>query len=433
MLPVNLGESKFVQCQIEGNAIWNLGDLNIKKSSKPIFQTSNNNDGGDLLCDTFKLHFTSRNYLGSNSYDGFIITVHIYDKLKNKIGLLSQYIKKTDTIDINENPVILNQKLYTAHLDFTIPNVHAILNCDLDWIKRALNDSEKTLKKALFPKYDTVPNYDIMDNTPVVMSIYGVKSTTVKNNYEYYTVEKLNSIYIPIIDKSNGLSINIQEAKDGDYFIISPELYKKQISFPDFIYNLSIDENGVARPELYIVFHALNLIEHYVDNTNVLHNDITHKEQFVINAAREITDDGKVETIINEEDLGRQIYYRPVLRKTGKVMWFTIEVKTYIINTLDNTTTVIKGSLDYGNPNDENAKDQDPKKYGKKMNKIFLGEVPAKVNVYNRKPDIDIDGVKITNASSNVKIENHQHSVIGFIECANVGVAIEQVPKESLE
>ena len=64
------------------------------------------------------------------------------------------------------------------------------------------------------------------------------------------------------------------------------------------------------------------------------------------------------------------------------------------------------------------------------MNRIYLGEVPAKVNVYNKKPDIDIDGVKLTNASSSVKIENHQHSVIGFIECANVGVSIEQLPKE---
>ena len=67
------------------------------------------------------------------------------------------------------------------------------------------------------------------------------------------------------------------------------------------------------------------------------------------------------------------------------------------------------------------------------MNKIYLGDVPAQVNVYNKKPDLDTDTVRITNASSNVKIENHQHSVIGFIECANVGVTIEQIPKEVLQ
>ena len=127
---------------------------------------------------------------------------------------------------------------------------------------------------------------------------------------------------------------------------------------------------------------------------------------------------------------------------SGKLICFIIDIRLNIINTFDNTTTVRKSSIGYGDP----AKSADiqtkrnltyfiaesPKKYGKKMSRIYLGEVPAQVNVYNKKPDIDVDGVKITNASSNVKIENHQHSVIGFIECANVGVTIEQVPKEVL-
>ena len=210
--PVNMAESKFVQCTNGYNAIWNGADLNIQRSEKPIFQTENNNDGGDLLCDNFRLHFTSRNYLGNSSYDGFILSVHIYDRVKNKIFLMSQYIKKTDTLNINENPVIINQRLYTMHMDFTIPNVYAILNADADWIDQSLNGSEKTFRTALSPKYE------LMDNTPVVMNIYGVKSTTVKNNYEYYTAEKLNAIYIPIVDKTNGLSIVIKEAEQGDYF-----------------------------------------------------------------------------------------------------------------------------------------------------------------------------------------------------------------------
>ena len=84
--------------------------------------------------------------------------------------------------------------------------------------------------------------------------------------------------------------------------------------------------------------------------------------------------------------------------------------------------------MDYSSQNGLN-----PKKYGKRMNKIYLGEIPSKVNVYNKKPDVDTDGVKIINSSSNVKIENHQHSVIGFIECTNVGVSIEQVPQEWLQ
>ena len=419
VLPVNKSESRFVQCVNSYNSIWNGADNHIKRSENPIFQTLNNSDNGDVLCDNFRLHFTSRNYLGNSSYDGFIITIQIYDKLKNKIGLLSHYIRKTDDPNINESPVIINQKLYTSHMDFAIPNVYALLNSDLEWVNNSLNGSETTLKNALTPKYE------LMDNTPIVMSIYGVKSTVVgNNNYEYYNVEKLNSIYIPIIDKSNNCTIKIVEASDGDYFEIYPELKNNRISFSDYVYNMSVDENGVPRPELYIVFHELTLTEIYEDNLGREFMDTTHREQFIINAKN----DENENTNVDENELDRHIYFRPVLRHSGKIVGFIIDVKTNIINTLDNTTTVMKGSLQYGVNDGKNAK-----KYGKKMNRINLGDVPAQVNVYNKKPDIDIDGVKITNASSNVKIENHQHSVIGFIECANVGVSIEQVPTEQLQ
>lgn len=418
VLPVNKSESKFVQCVNKYNPIWEGGDYNIKISN-PIFTQVNNNDNDDVLCDNFRLHFTSRNYLGNNDYDGFIITVHIYDKVKNKIGLLSKCIKKIDDPNINENPVIINQKLYTTHMDFIIPNVSALLNSDLDWVNESSNGSEKTLCKALSPKYG------LLDNTPIVMSIYGIKATVEKNNYEYFITEKLNSIYIPIIDKSSSCSINISQATDGDYFEIYPEFKNNRISFSDYVYNLSKDENGDVRPELYIVFHELTLTEHYTDNLNQVHNDITHREQFIINAKHEVTTNGEITTEVDENELDRHIYYRPVLRNTGKILGFTIEVKTHIINTLDNTTIVMNASADF---------DKDTaKKYGKRMSKIYLGDVPAKVNVYNKKPDIDLDGVKITNASSNVKIENHQHSVIGFIECVNVGVSIEQIPTELLQ
>ena len=126
---------------------------------------------------------------------------------------------------------------------------------------------------------------------------------------------------------------------------------------------------------------------------------------------------------MNEVELDSAMYYRPIVINGGDIVKFTISVNLNIINTFDNTTIVKQSSINYENP----------KKYGKRMNRIYLGEIPAQVNVYNKKPDLDIDGVKITNASSNVKIENHQHSVIGFIECANVGVSIEQVPTELVQ
>lgn len=423
VLPINKSESKFIQCV---NGTQNIWDWNQDFYQKQIAQSSDKNDDiyDDMLIDRFKLHFTSRNYLGS--YDGYIISVHIYDGMKNKVGLLSQYIRKTDDPDINKTPVLINQKLYTTYKEFVIPNVYAIIASDE--LENYLPGASE-LRNALFPQRSVSPNYDILPNSPIMMSIYGVKTTYINNNYEYYNVERLNTIYIPIVDKSNELTVKIEEADDGDYFMIHPVVNDSHISFSDYIYNLSD-----GHPEQYIVFYELELTEHYTYGSPPQYvNKVTHREQYIINAAEEDDD-------INEE-LDGIMYYRPIVIHSGTIVSFTINVKLSIINTFDNTTTVRKSSLDYGLPENDPQSTRNltyyipksPKKYGKKMSKIYLGEIPAKVNVYNKKPDLDRDGVKITNTSSNVRIENHQHSVIGFIECANVGVSIEQVPKEVLQ
>lgn len=200
--------------------------------------------------------------------------------------------------------------------------------------------------------------------------------------------------------------------------MIYPVVDNNRVSFSDYIYNLSD-----GHPEQYIVFYELNVTEHYVVNTKRI-DKITHREQYIINAAQNVDENGDTVLEINEEELDGVMYFRPVLKYGNINVTFTIGVNMNIINTLDNTTIIKKSSLDVSG--------SDAKKYGKRMNRIYLGEIPAQINVYNKKPDIDTDGVRLTNASSNVKIENHQHSVIGFIECANVGVSIEQVPTELL-
>ena len=400
VLPINKSESKFVQCVNGNSKIWE-GD---KFVHTPVSTSTGNEDyDDDILIDTFRLHFTSRNFFGD--YVGIIISESIYDKNKNKIGILSYYIKKTDDPNINETPVLINQKLYTTYIDFVVPNVSAILNSNESPIKTNL-PGEDILRKALFK------SYDIMDNTPIIINAYGVKAIVENNNYEYYTTEKINSIYIPVIDKTNNVSINVNEADDGDYFEIYPSVDDNVVSFSDYLYNLSD-----GRPEIYIVFHELTLTEHYTDRFNKTHHDVTHHEQYIINAN-------------NEDEVDEKMLYRPILKNSANDISFTIDVKTHIINTLDNTTIVKCGACVYPDPDDPS---QNAKKYGKRMNRIYLGNIPAQVNVYNKKPDIDIDGVKITNASSNVRIENHQHSVIGFIECTNVGVSVEQIPTEQIK
>ena len=397
VLPINKSESRFIQYYNGRN---NLSSWHSDFSNTIVSQSSGNNDNNDdILIDTFKLHFTSKNYF--NEYDGFIISVTIYDKVKNKVGLLSYYIKRTDNIKLNDSPVLINQKLYTTYLEFTIPSVSALVHSVE--LKEELPGEDHLVGKLF--------SHQVMDNTPIIMNIYGVKSTYKDNNYEYYNTEKISSIFIPIVDKSNHIQVKVEKATDGDYFVIYPVVDNNRVSFSDYIYNLSD-----GHPEQYIVFYELKVVEYPVANTRSIEKT-THREQYIINAGQNDNENSDI-------NIDSIMYFRPVLRYSGLNVTFRIDVNMSIINTLDNTTIIKNSSL--------SVSGEDAKKYGKRMNRIYLGEIPTQINVYNKKPDIDTDGVKITNSSSNVKIENHQHSVIGFIECANVGVSIEQIPKELL-
>ena len=397
VLPINKSESRFIQ-YYNGRRDLTYGHSDF--NSTLVSQSSGNDDkSDDILIDTFKLHFTSKNYFGD--YDGFIISVNVYDKIKNKVGLLSYYIKRTDNIKLNDSPVLINQKLYTTYLEFTIPSVSALVHSAE--LKEEL-PGEDNLVRKLF-------SHQIMDNTPIIMNIYGVKSTYKDNNYEYYNTEKISSIFIPIVDKSNHIEVKVEKATDGDYFVIHPVVDNNRVSFSDYIYNLSD-----GHPEQYIVFYELKVVEYPVANTRSIEKT-THREQYIINAGQNDNENSDI-------NIDSIMYFRPVLRYSGLNVTFRIDVNMSIINILDNTTIIKNSSL--------SVSGEDAKKYGKRMNRIYLGEIPSQINVYNKKPDIDTDGVRLTNSSSNVKIENHQHSVIGFIECANVGVSIEQVPTELL-
>lgn len=402
VLPANRSESKFIQGFGTTENVWDALSTNIRESQIDV-SGDDDADKRDVIFDNFRLHFTSRNIFGD--YDGYIIRGIIFDKTKNKIALISHYIRRTDDVVLNPNPMILNQKLYTTYLDFRIPSVNALLNPNA-------SDGEINLIESLSL------GYDLLDNTPLVMAIYGVKATVDYHRFETYTTERINSIHIPSIDEYSELSVKIEEADDGDYFKIYPSVNDNKMSFSDYIYKLSGE-----RPDVIIVLHEISLIENYTDNLNQTRSIRTHKEHYIINAGQ--SQDGQY---INEDELDKVLTYRPILDNGHRCASFTIEDQMKILNTFDNTTVVKMGTINYGENDDENIN-----KYGKKMNRIYLGEIPAQVNVYNKKPDVDTDNVKLTNASSNVKIENHQHSIIGFIESANVGVTVEQIPTSSID
>lgn len=406
VLPSNSSESKFKKCAIGRNSSYSLvSDSKLKETKIEAFESeSGNTDVSDIVFDRFTIHFTSKNYFGS--YDSIIIRAHVYDKVKNKLCLFSQIIKRTDNVIINENPILVNQKLYTTYLNFEMPSPSALVSID--------NQEERSLMEALGGENG------VMEDTPIIFTIYGVKATLKDGDNESYNVEKLNAVYVPITDKFDEIEIVIKESSDGDYFEIYPCVDGGEISFSDYMANISY-----GRLDTYIVFHDLTLTEHYIDSQNRDMDKISHREQYIVNVSNE---DGT----INEDGLENIMYYRPIVTE-NRSCWFTIKDQMKILNTLDNTTIVKEARLDYGNRSSENSSNENPMKYGKKLSRIYLGEIPSIVRVYNKRQDIDTDLIKITNTGANVKIENHQHPISGLVECINVGVSIEQVSLDSIE
>lgn len=414
VVPINKSKTKFVK--------YSSGDYTYQDKDKLKYKDWESGlSDVDIVYDRVRLHFTNRNFMGD--YDGLILQGNIYRTDKSKVSLFSFYINRLDSVSINENPMIINQKLYTTYIDFKLPSVESLLTVN--------DDAHKWLRDVVLNE----GTFSLMKNSSISFDIYGIKSTydsrnfNSNNTYKYiceYNCEQLNSIRIPSKDSYDELSVSIKEAYDGDYFVINT-LVSSGESLSDFLYNYT------DNPESFIILHELSLTEYYVDNYNKLRSNVTHKEHYMVNAA--IDRDGEI--VINEEGLDSDFLYRPICRYGSKCIRFTIEDSLKIIDTLNNTTIVKKSSIDYDKPY----------KYGKHMNKIFLSEMPMNVNVYNKRNnqddsvvgvnDEDINFIKIPggNSSENavVKVENHQHSIVAFVESANIGVSIEQVAMSDIE
>lgn len=379
-------------------------DSKTSQLSTEVIDFGNDEDACDVFFDTCIIHFTGSNYFGD--YDSLIFQASINDWDGSKINLASINFTRTDDIEYNEKPLLINQKLYTTHISFRIPSTYFMLN-------RSGKKFVRKISKGKWVDRVFTPSDKLQSNTPVQFDIFGVKATYSTGGFNFFNTERLNSIQIPFYDSYKKVNIEIEEATDGDYFNIYAKV-NNGMSFSDYMYSLG------ATPTEYIIMHEINLWENYVDIYNNEKSVKTHSEYYLVNLSAN-EDDNEIDDIIK---------YRPICMHANRDVNFIIEDTLRIINTEDNTTIVKKTSKIFGNAN----------KYGKKIGKIFNDEAPLQVNVYNKRVDEDLDYVKISKgagaggASSGAgAIESHQHNVSSLVECTNIGVSIQQISRSDIE
>lgn len=408
VLPMNNNETQFVVVKSDYQNFFSKNNVyNIylsQNGSDYIYEDSNydrniisKGESCDVKYDKCIIHFTNRNYFGS--YDALIFQAYAYMKNKTKFYLTSFLFKKTSNLKLNAEHMLYNEKLYTTHIEFDIPSVFGIFTkYNLDF------------NKALESQ-----NINLLENTPIGINVYGVNGvTTGTNNYTMLKTLKLSSIYIPYIyNRLDEINLNISEAIDGDYYYIYTGIGSNHSSFVDYIKSSGEDIRA------YMIMHELSLREIWVDNNNMTHSEITHKEYHII----DINENDEDEDISKRFDA--KIKYRPICIHSGKNYRAIIEDTIKIINTVDNTSNEVTSSVEIANPY----------KYGKKLQRLGIkNESRPIVNVYNKKVSEENNRNNILglNKNSGFVIENKTQNITSFIESTNIGVTITELSPDDI-
>ena len=322
---------------------------------------------------------------------------------KAKMYFASFLFKKTSNIELKSEHLLYNEKLYTTQIEFDIPSALSIFKNNNEVFNNALKNQ----------------GIKLLENTPVVINVYGVSGVTVGiDNYEKLKTNKINSISIPYIYKTlDGIKVDISESKDGDYYDIDPDI-EGYSSFVDYIESMGEDIRA------YMVMHELCLRETWVDEDNVTHSEITHKEFHIIN----INEDDEDDEISKKFDA--KIKYRPICTKSSSGCVATIIDTIKIINTVDNSSYEVVGSEDISNPY----------KYGNKLKMLNIkNDSRPIVNVYNKNilerggsSSISDKGVIVLDKNGGFTVENMSKNITSFIESTNIGVSIVELSPEDI-
>ena len=410
VLPLNNTETQFVVAKSKHQNFFSRTNISNRFSSKSgggyIYEDTqydkNINGSCDVTYDKCIIHFTSRNYF--SNYDSLIFQAYVYMSNKAKMYFASFLFKKTSNLELKSEHLLYNEKLYTTQIEFDIPSALSIFRNDNEVFNNLLENQ----------------GVKLLENTPVVINVYGVTGSTVGiDNYEKLKTNKINTISVPYVYKTlDGINIDIYEdIVYGDYYCINPNI-KGYSSFVDYIESIGEDIRA------YMVMHELCLRETWVDEENITHSEITHKEFHIIN----INEDDEDDEISKEFD--SIIKYRPICTKSGNGCSATIIDTIKIINTVDNSSYEVVASKDIS----------DPYKYGNRLKMLNIkNEYRPIVNVYNKNisergdsSSVSDKGVIVLNKNGGFVIENASKNITSFIESTNIGVSIVELSPEDI-
>jgi len=289
--------------------------------------------------DTIRLHLRTGYSFSGRGLDGFMFQVKAR-RTNDSFGYFTSLVyQNSSSFEIqNPKPFVLGDSSFSKYIEVKVPAL----------VHMADPAKNKEFADTFFGSTPLVSgaNYEVSLNT-----ISAIKTV---NGYDYIEIADERKLTLSQEDEMTDLSVNLEEAEDGDYFKIYGTKDGSQAGFENYI-NGRIQESS--------------------DDITVFY-DIDVSEQLGLNYISMYQT-----TMVQTNQFDQALLYRPIIKNAAFCSSFLIRVAMRIYNETDNTQILKVASLIYTKP----------KKYGMRMQQIALKSNDSANIVYNLLPNSSVN------------------------------------------
>lgn len=343
---------------IDNNLDWNGSTSTTIDQADAVDIPSNT-----VTYDTVRLHLRAGYSFAARGYEGFLFQV-----AANKLSGIKNYLTSivylnSSSFEIqNPKPFIIGETMYSKFIEVKVPS---LANMDPDFISWFFGSGQDAL--------DPNSNYEF-----IYKSIESLDNST---GFDIISTTEEVAFTLPKEDQNQDIAAVVEEANDGDYFLLYGT---KDGSISEF--DKYIQGRQSTSSDDITVFHDIAVYEQittYFDKTYEM-------------------------SITQVENFDEPIPFRPVITNSSSATAYNIDYTLRIYNESNNTQIVKKASYTSYNVG----------KYGKRLQAVNLPGSNSIMKVYNTLPNVLENRMIIENLAT--LPENQTRFVPTFIERMNI-------------
>ena len=316
-----------------------------------------------IIYDTVRLHLRSGYSFAARGLEGFLFQLGARRNSGVKNYFTSIVYLNASSFEIqNPKPFILGETMYSKFIEVKVP---ALSNLDNDFVEWFFGTGSDSL--------DTDANYEITYKT--------IESLDDSTGFDIINTGEEVEFTLAKEDENQDIAANVEEAADGDYFLLYGTKDGSISEFDSYIQKRLQNSNDDIT-----VFHDISVFEQigtYFDKSYEM-------------------------SITQIENFDEPIPFRPIISNSSTATAYNIDYTLRIYNETNNTQIVKKASYTSYNVG----------KYGKKLQSLNLPGSNSVMKVYNTLPNVLENRTIVENLAT--LPENQTRFVPTFIERMNI-------------